>query len=249
MMPLVFVHGYLGGSAQWAGQIEALGSSFRVVTPDLPGFGNNANQSAPESIGEFADSVLTQLRDQGIERFHLVGHSMGGMIVQEMTARAPEAVDHLVLYGTGPVGNMPGRFETIEQSRQRLMDDGVPTTGARIASNWFVEGCHGRGYDTCAQLAALANPQAASAALTAMENWSGAGLLPTIQARTLVLWGDLDKSYRWEQPRQLWQAIPNAGLAVIPGCSHAVHLEKPDLFNAVLLDFFIHQGQRLKQAS
>jgi pimeloyl-ACP methyl ester carboxylesterase len=53
-----------------------------------------------------------------------------------------------------------------------------------------------------------------------------------------VLWGDGDRTYPWSQTEQLWTEIPNANLAVIPGCAHAVHLEKPGLFNAVLLEFF-----------
>jgi 2-hydroxy-6-oxonona-2,4-dienedioate hydrolase len=52
-----------------------------------------------------------------------------------------------------------------------------------------------------------------------------------------VLWGDGDRAYLWNQPEQLWRKIADAHLAVIPGCSHAVHLEKPHLFDAMLLDF------------
>ena len=79
--------------------------------------------------------------------------------------------------------------------------------------------------------------QAALAGLTAMETWSGVEALPNIASPTLVLWGDGDRAYQWQQPEQLWQTIPGAGLAVVPDCSHAVHLEKTDLFNALLMDF------------
>jgi pimeloyl-ACP methyl ester carboxylesterase len=61
--------------------------------------------------------------------------------------------------------------------------------------------------------------------------------LGKIEAPTLVLWGDGDRAYLWAQPEQLWRGIEGARLAVIPGCSHAVHLEKPHLFNAMLEDF------------
>ena len=74
MRSLVFVHGYLGGSAQWADQVEAFSPSFQVITPDLPGFGNHSDIPAPDSIGAFADYLLEQLRAQGVERFDLVGH-------------------------------------------------------------------------------------------------------------------------------------------------------------------------------
>ena len=124
MRSLVFVHGYLGGSKQWAEQVATFSPFFDVITPDLPGYGCNRALPAPDTIGDFADYVLEQVRDRGVERFDLVGHSMGGMIVQEMVARAPERVARLVLYGTGPVGLLPGRFETIAESKRRVVADG-----------------------------------------------------------------------------------------------------------------------------
>lgn len=237
MRALVFVHGYLGGSAQWAAQVEAFSASFRVITPDLPGFGLNRDLPAPEEIGDFADYVLEQVRETGVERFDLVGHSMGGMIVQEMVARAPRRIDRLVLYGTGPVGLLPGRFETIDESKRRVIDEGVEVTGRRISATWFLEYEQAANYPVCADLAVLASKQAALAGLSAMEAWSGEAALAKIASPTLVLWGDCDRTYMWEQQLRLWRGIEGARLAVIPGCAHAVHLEKPQLFNALLEDF------------
>jgi pimeloyl-ACP methyl ester carboxylesterase len=232
MKALVFVHGYLGGSPQWANQAEVFSPHFEVITPDLPGFGLNNDLEPPQTIHGFAAYVLDELERAGIDYFHLVGHSMGGMIVQEMVAMAPERIDRLVLYGTGPVGLMPGRFETIDESRRRLTEDGVEATGRRIAATWFLQGEQAARYPVCADLAVMASPQAAQAGLTAMEAWSGVSALSRIATPTLVLWGDGDRAYQWSQPQQLWQQIAGARLAVIPGCSHAVHLEKPHLFNA-----------------
>ena len=237
MGSLVFVHGYLGGSAQWADQVAAFSPSFDVVTPDLPGFGNHRDLQAPDTIGGFADYVLEALRGQGVERFDLVGHSMGGMIVQEMVARAPERIDRLVLYGTGPVGLLPGRFETIDESKRRLLADGVEATGRRISATWFVDYEQAPNYPVCADLAVLASEQAALAGLTAMERWSGEAALERIASPTLILWGDCDRTYQWSQQERLWDGIDGAHLSVIPGCAHAVHLEKPAQFNATLADF------------
>jgi 2-hydroxy-6-oxonona-2,4-dienedioate hydrolase len=236
---LVFVHGYFGGSLQWAGQVDAFSDQFRVITPDLPGFGKNHDMTTPESIRGLALYVLDELDKLDVDRFHLVGHSMGGMIVQEMVALAPERVDQLVLYGTGPVGLMPGRFETIDESRRDLRDKGVEATGRRIAATWFQNGESADGYEICAELATQASLQAGLAGLSAMETWSGVSSLPKITSPTLVLWGDGDRAYLWKQPEQLWREITDANLAVIPGCSHAVHLEKPHLFNAMLKEFLV----------
>ncbi len=240
---LVFVHGYLGGSQQWPEQVKALSNDFRVITPDLPGFGLSDKMQTPETINGLAQYVLDELDKAGVDRFHLVGHSMGGMIVQEMTAIAPERVEKLVLYGTGSIGKMPGRFETIEESRQRLMQDGVKATARRIAATWFLHGEDSASYEGCAAIALMAQQQAALSCLSAMESWSGVSALPKIESPTLILWGDGDRAYLWQQTEQLWRDIKTSSLAVIPGCSHAVHLEKPALFNAMLHDFLVPTNQ------
>lgn len=234
---LVFVHGYLGGSPQWAAQVEKFSADLNVITPDLPGFGLSSHLEAPETITGFADNVLDELDQAGVKQFYLVGHSMGGMIAQEIMKLEPERVDKLVLYGTGPVGLMPGRYETIEASRNRVKTEGVKATARRIAARWFVGGEDSPGYEACAAIAEMAGLQAVMAGLTAMESWSGEAELAKITVPTLVLWGDKDQSYHWPLPERLWQEIPDAGLSVVAGCSHAVHLEKPELFNAVLHDF------------
>lgn len=236
---LVFVHGYLGGSPQWAAQRERFSADFNVITPDLPGFGLNAHLASPETITAYAQYVLDELDQQGVQQFHVVGHSMGGMIAQEIVRLASKRVVKLVLYGTGPLGIMPGRFETIETSRNRVQAEGVDHTARRIAGTWFIGGEDGVGYEGCVEIAVMTSMQAALAGLTAMEAWSGVDGLVKINTPTLVLWGDQDKSYYWPLPERLWQEIPNAGLSVVAGCSHAVHLEKSELFNAILEDFLI----------
>jgi len=237
MQTLVLVHGFLGGSAQWSAQRAAFEKRFDIFAVDLPGFGANHHLQAPSRIADFAAYVFDQLDAAGIERFHLLGHSMGGMIVQEMSRQQLARIDHLVLYGTGPVGAMPGRFEPIAESKRRASADGAEATASRIAATWFLEGSDASEYADCAEIARQASMQAILAGLSAMETWSGVDFLPRISVPTLVIWGDGDRAYQWSQPQQLWQTIPAARLAVIPGCAHAVHLEKPGLFNAVLGDF------------
>jgi pimeloyl-ACP methyl ester carboxylesterase len=239
MKTLVFVHGYFGGGTQWADQKTLFSDHFQVITPDLPGFGDNNQSTTPESIRGLAMNVFQQLDKLGVHRFHLVGHSMGGMIVQEMVALMSERIEKLVLYGTGPIGLMPGRYETIDESRSAVREQGVAATARRIAATWFMQGESGRGYDACADLAVKATEQAALAGLTAMEAWSGVKALAGIKSPTLVLWGDGDRAYLWPQPEQLWHSIKGSQLAVIPGCSHAIHMEKPHLFNAILEDFLV----------
>ncbi|KEO54907.1 alpha/beta fold hydrolase [Thioclava pacifica] len=235
--PLVLVHGYLGGSSMWAAQLAHFSPTRDVICPDLAGFGASNALEAPESIEGHAHAVLDLLDRLAVDRFDLLGHSMGGMVVQEMVRLAPERIGKLVLYGTGPRGVMPGRFETIAQSRDRLLRDGVPDTARRIAATWFRQGESAEGFALCLSLGQQAREQAAIASLKAWENWDGRPALGAIASPTLVLWGSRDRSYDWTQPEALWRGIPGADLAVVPGCAHNVHMEKPDLFNRLVADF------------
>lgn len=235
--PLVLVHGYLGGSAQWEAEIAHFSDRFDVIAPDLPGFGDASDRAGCDSIGDMADRVIELLDQLGIGEFVLMGHSMGGMIAQEMAARARARVGKLILYGTGPLGLMPDRFEPIKLSRDRLSTDGVKLTINRIGATWFRKGEASAGFPLVARIGAQANHQAALAALDAMAEWDGRPALKTLDMPTLVVWGHDDQSYRWPQVESLWKNLPDATLSVIPGASHAAHLEKPRLFWAILEDF------------
>lgn len=235
--PLLLIHGFMGGSAQWETVGAALGDRIDILAIDHPGYGAAAGRTAPGRIEDFAANALDWATSQGADRFHLLGHSMGGMIAQEMIAMAPERVEKLVLYGTGATGVLPGRFETIAESKRRVEADGPVATARRISATWFLNGADSPAYEDCAAIAELTSVQAMHAGLDAMEAWRAVDKLPAIRSETQIIWGDGDRSYAWAQIEQLWTTIPNARLAVIPGCSHAAHLEKPGIFNLILEDF------------
>ena len=241
--PLVLVHGYLGGALAWKRQLDVLGADFDVIAPELPGYGGSSAALAAGSIRDYARQILGLLDELGIRQFHLLGHSMGGMIAQEMTALAPERVERLICYGTGPRGVLPDRFETIEQSRNRLTTEGVASTARRIAATWFCQGEAARDFAACAALGENVSTASALAGLTAMENWDGRAALSDIRQPTLIIWGDGDRSYGWPQPEALWRGIKNSNLAVMPGCGHNAHQENPALFETIILDFLTNDPQ------
>ena len=146
-------------------------------------------------------------------------------------------MDRLVLYATGAIGVLPGRFETIEESKRRAVEDGPAATARRIAATWFLAREAADGYEQCAAIAAQTKLAAIQAGLDAMQSWSGMQKLQQIPQDTLILWGDRDRTYPWNQIQSLWQTIRNTSLAVVPGCAHAVHAEKPDLFQSLISDF------------
>ena len=118
--PLVLVHGFLGSSEMWKPQKEYLSKFFRVITPALPGFGESSKVKSCDSINAMAKTILDLVNKKNINKFNLMGHSMGGMIVQEMTKISGEKINKLICYATGSIGDIPGRFETLDSSRERL---------------------------------------------------------------------------------------------------------------------------------
>lgn len=238
-LPLVLVHGFMGGSEQWDLQTSQFSERQNLITIDLPGFGENNASQAPDTISGFAGYVLEYLNDHNVSEFNLLGHSMGGMIVQEMVAIAPERVKQLVLYGTAATGNLPGRFETFEVSKQRVTEDGVAASARRISATWFYKFEKAAEFENCAKLAELSSLQAMLASLDAMKAWSQTKNLPKISCPTLIVWGEKDRTYRWRQIQELWSTIPNTNLAVLPGCAHAAHLEKPEIFSSIVNDFLL----------
>lgn len=227
----------MGGSDQWNLQVGELGANRTIITIDLPGFASNAHLEAPDTIRGFAKFVWDELDRKEIGEIDLLGHSMGGMIVQEMIALKPERVKSLVLYGTAATGNLPGRFETFETSKMRVQKDGVSATAKRISATWFLAYEKAAEYENCAAIAERSSLQAMLAGLDAMKIWSREENLAKISCQTLIIWGEEDRTYRWPQVEELWKSIPKVNLSVLPGCAHATHLEKPGLFNAILQDF------------
>jgi pimeloyl-ACP methyl ester carboxylesterase len=235
--PLVLVHGFLGSSKMWEPQINFFKNNYRVVTPDLPGFGKSNKAKFHNSIKSFSSFLLDRLEEKKINQFYLLGHSMGGMIAQEMAKKAGDKISKLIFYSTGPVGEMPGRFETVEQSRENFKEKGLEITAKNIAKTWFVKGEEAKYFNICIEAGKQTSSKAVDNALDAFKNWNGVESLKNIKSETLIVWGDQDKSYGIKQVEILKKNIKNSSLIIFKGCAHNIHLEKVDEFNNKIKNF------------
>ena len=237
--PLVLVHGFLGSSKMWKPQINFFKNYFRVIAPDLPGFGKSKEVKSHNSIQSIANLLLNFLRKKKIDKFYLLGHSMGGMIVQEMAKKSGNKISKLICCSTGPRGEMPGRFETVDQSRGNLKKNGLEIMARNIAKTWFIKGENAKYFDICINAGKQAYIETVDNALIAFKNWNGVDTLKNIKNKTLIVWGDKDKSYNLEQIKTLEKNIPNCSLIVFNNCAHNIHLEEPEKFNKTIKSFLI----------
>ena len=238
--PLVLVHGYLGSSEMWCNQRDYFSKSCRVISPALPGFGESSSAQSLDSINQMARFVIDILEEKKIQKFNLLGHSMGGMIVQEIAKLAGDRINKLICFATGSIGEIPGRFEPIDETRRRLKEEGADISFSRVPKKWFVKGDKDKNYYLCANAVKNVSLETADNALIAMKNWSGIHNLQNIKNETLIVWGDKDTSYNFDQVDTLNKNIKNSRLEIFENCSHNVHLEKPNEFN-ILVEKFINQ--------
>ena len=235
--PFVFVHGYLGSSEMWNFQKEFFSKHYRVIIPALPGFGESHNVKSLDSINKMARQIIDLLDQKNIDKFNLIGHSMGGMIVQEITKLIGDRVNKLICFATGSIGEIPGRFETIDKTREKLKKDGIEVSFSRVPKKWFVKGDKDKNYYLCKNAVKDVSLEAADNALLAMKNWRGKEDLKNIKNETLIIWGDKDTSYNFDQVDTLKKNIKNSRLEIFKDCAHNVHLEQPDQFNNLVQKF------------
>ena len=235
--PFVFVHGYLGSSEMWNFQKEFFSKHYRVIIPALPGFGESHNVKSLDSINKMAREIIDLLDQKNIDKFNLIGHSMGGMIVQEITKLIGDRVNKLICFATGSIGEIPGRFETIDETREKLKKDGTEVSFSRVPKKWFVKGDKDKNYFLCKNAVKDVSLEAADNALLAMKNWRGKEDLKNIKNETLIIWGDKDTSYNFDQVDTLKKNIKNSRLEIFKDCAHNVHLEQPDQFNNLVQKF------------
>ncbi|MEO8159311.1 MAG: alpha/beta hydrolase [Betaproteobacteria bacterium] len=235
---MILQHGFLGGGGYWAPVMAKLATMFDVVAPDLPGFAGSAAEPIPGSISGYADALIGLADSLGVDRFSLVGHSMGGMIAQQVAISHPGRLNRLVLYGTAPSGDLPTRFESWEQTIARFQTQGA-AAAADVVASWFVDGRRHPYYAFTEDAGRGFNVAAAVNAMKIVPQWDVRQQLGEITAQTLIITGDRDYATTPRQAFALWESIPSTSLCIVPGCSHALHLENTDVFNSIVGTFLL----------
>lgn len=233
---LVLVHGFLGGSDYWFKQ-DPLTEHARIIKIQLPGYGNRADEAVCNSIEDFARSVIVQVDELTDRNFDLIGHSMGGMIAQEVTKQNPNRVNKLVLFGTGPIGDVPSRFERMSISLEKASKSNFREGMSTAVASWFMDYRKNKDFADAESLAHRANFDAYIGGLKAMQKWNGVDNLKKIKQETLIVYGEEDRTYDISQQSLLNENITHSSLVGIPNSAHNTHLEKSKEFNQIVKSF------------
>ena len=234
---VVLQHGFAGGSELFAPLSAHLAPNFDVITTDLPGFAGSADEPVPDSIEGLAEALVETIVGLGVDRFALLGHSLGAITALQAALDYPERIDKLILYGGLASGHVPDRFETYEETIARIEAEGIEKAVARLAVRWFVDGGEHPLYAFDVAAGAGLSQESAIRCLRAVSKWDVQEWLAEIHVPTLVICGDSDRATHPDFSVALWHGIANAQLCILPRCGHNAHLEALEIFNPVVARF------------
>ncbi|MFC9842901.1 alpha/beta fold hydrolase [Streptomyces sp. NPDC060223] len=254
--PVVMLHGGgpgASGVSNYARNIARLAENYRVIVPDMPGYGRSSKGvDSADPVGYLSRHIRGLLDELGLDKVHLVGNSYGGACALRLALDTPHRIDHMLLMGPAGVGTTRT----------------VPTKGARSLLGYYTgDGPSRLKLETFIRNYLVFN--AASVPDSAIEDRyqasidpeviaspptslpSGPGALRTLwksdftrdprlsrlSVPTLVLWGAEDKVNRPSGARMLADRMPNCDLYMVANTGHWVQFERAELFNRICADF------------
>lgn len=235
------LHGVGGSSKAWArNQPVFARAGYKTIAWDMPGYGASAPVQ-PCSTAALAEALRALIDHVGARRNLVLGHSMGGMIAQELAALHPAQVHGLVLHSTSPAfGKGDGAWQQqFLQSRFAPLDQGLGMAGLAAS---IVPGMFGPGADAArlAEASALMAgvPEASyRAALAAIVSFNRLADLSGIAVPTLCLAGELDPNAPPAVVEKMASRIAGAAYICLPGAGHIANIEQPEPFNSAVLHF------------
>ena len=238
--PLVFLHGIGGAARAWRGQIEAFSDRYRAMAWDMPGYGGSAPLPAV-SIATLAEALQDFLREVGAAKPILVGHSIGGMIVQQWLTKYPDIAAAIVLAQTSPAfGKADGDWQKeFIGARLGPLDRGetMVSLAPTLVKELVGDNPDVRGVELARDCMAAVPEPSYRASMLALLGFDQRSALKNIAVPTLVLSGSRDKNAPAPMMAKMATYIPSATYVELEGVGHLVNLERPAAFNAALDSF------------
>jgi pimeloyl-ACP methyl ester carboxylesterase len=247
--PVVLLHGFPDSGRLWRHQVPALaGAGFRVIVPDLRGYGRS---DKPQAIGSYslrflAADVLAVLADLEIARAHVVGHDWGAALAWGLASLAPDSVDHLAALSVGHPATFRRSYQQREKSWYMLLFQFPGVAERWLADNDWANFRNWAHHPDADQVIAELE---ATGSLTPGLNWYRANVppeswvappltLPPVQAPTMGVWSTGDIALTEIQMTDSAENVAGTWrYECLDGPGHWMQLDAADQVNELLLDF------------
>jgi|HubBroStandDraft_6_1064221.scaffolds.fasta_scaffold154628_3 3-oxoadipate enol-lactonase len=241
--PILFVHGFPLTHGMWRSQIDAFGKSYRVIAPDLRGFGESkltgATASTTLTMEAFADDLHVLLHAVFVDRpVVLCGLSMGGYIAWQFLAKYRDQLKALILCDTRATGDSSeqaaGRHKLAEQVLTLGSNAAVDVMLPRLVSAKTAEQQPGVVSDLRTMILRNSSVSIAATLRGLADRPDCTQMLPSIDVPTLVLCGQDDQITPMSEMKTMAQAIPGAQFVEVPAAGHMSPMENPKVVNAAI---------------
>ncbi|HEY7350804.1 MAG TPA: alpha/beta hydrolase [Ktedonobacterales bacterium] len=248
--PIVFLHGLGHASSVWSGVLPHLARRFRVFAVDMLGCGRSDKPRIDYSLGALAGYTRSFMDAVGIERAHLVGHSLGGGVAMHATWHYPERVNRLALVSSGGLGRELRpllRLATLPGASLALACSTSPAWSwvvVRVRFRKLAARLARENIGMWARLGRADDRRVFLHMLRSVCNITGQTVsaverLPEVKHPVLLIWGERDTTIPPAHARRAAALIRNCQLQILPGCKHYPPLEQPEVVAPLLEQFLL----------
>ena len=239
---ILFVHGFPLNHAMWNAQCEAFASSYRVIAPDLRGFGDSDVTPGTVTMEQFADDMHALLDALDVDQpITFCGLSMGGYVAWQFVRKYKSRVRALILCDTKAVADSQEAAATRSKMAARVIEQGPEPIVRMMLPVLLAEATTEKDTDVIQPLVETilaTDREGIAAALRGMAARPDASdLLPTIDLPTLLIVGEEDKISTVDEMRQMADRISGAELVVVPDAGHMAPMENPRAANEAIRRF------------
>ena len=253
-VPILLIHGIGSSSTTWGDIPNGLAASgAHVLVVDLPGHGQSSKQPGDYSLGSLASTLRDLLDHLGIERVHLVGHSLGGGVALQFSYQFPERVQSIVLVASGGLG-----VEAFTGLRAAALP------GSEWAIQWAINGrtlaaasWAGRQLSRIGITPHVLSPRALETASWLADDDRRTAFLSTLRSvvdvkgqrvsalekldlidggRVLIIWGESDPMIPMQHGVNAHELLPGSRLVIFPGATHEPHVNDPTRFTDLIIE-------------
>ncbi len=238
---LILLHAFPLSAAMWHEQRQALSPIVRVITPDLPGFGDSRPMVGLTTIDGMADTIVGLLDELGIEQAILGGLSMGGYVALSFARRHGHRLLALILADTKAEAD----DTTAKANRDKMIGLATTNSASAVVEQMLPKLLSEKTLserpdlvEAVRQIGSSQSREGIVAGLQALRDRGDAtSALPGLCVPTLIVVGSYDKPTPPDGARRMAAAIPGAKFEIIEGAGHLSNMEQPERFNGVVRDF------------
>ena len=237
---ILFLHGFNGNSKSWAYQFNFFKNKSSVISIDAPGFGKSDPSSIDMDV--IAGVVVRLLKSLKISKFHVVGHSMGGMLAQILGSKYSNNVGKLVLSCTFKGYNLPKNTPLMEPYQRRIKDR-INMSDEEYGRKRIRDMLPKRAEDEIFEFLSVISGEISEGSINsggmAMQYLDTTKYLPSIINKCLIILASEDVVVSKQKSERLIKDIPHAGIIELSNVGHAPYCEDAISYNNVLVKFLL----------